>query len=256
MTGPTGPVIRTAVRARTAHTLEGLTTMTHHRQDDQHHDQHHDDDSDRSSRDHGGRHEARMYVRFGLMIATSTLVMFALTYTNAFSADHVRLSEERVYMALLMGAAMALVMLAFMWGTMYRNRAVNVGIVLGALVLGGTALYLSRSQALVDDESYMEAMIPHHSIAILTSERAGIEDLRVRELADGIAAAQRKEIKEMDWLVQDIEENGPATTPEEAEQRPVPDFEGTAIGGTDGSGAGHALLHALLALPFLDSEQR
>ena len=223
--------------------------MTHRRQDDPHHDQHEQDDSRGSSQDHGGRHEAKMYARFGLMIATSVLVMFALTYTNAFSVDHVRFSEERVYMALLMGAAMALVMLAFMWGMMYRNRAVNIGIVLGALVLGGTALYLSRSQALVDDESYMEAMIPHHSIAILTSERAGIEDVRVRELADEITAAQRKEIKEMDWLVQDIEENGPATTQEEAEQRPVPDFEGTAVGERGASRAALALLRALLALP-------
>ncbi|TGN66815.1 DUF305 domain-containing protein [Nocardioides eburneiflavus] len=196
-----------------------------------------------------------MYVRFGLMIATSTIVMFALTYTNAFSVDHVRFSEERVYMALLMGAAMALVMLAFMWGMMYRNRAVNVGIVVGALVLGGTALYLSRSQALVDDESYMDAMIPHHSIAILTSERAGIEDVRVRELAAGITAAQRKEIKEMDWLVQDIEENGPATTQEEAEQRPVPDFEGTATGDVDGSGKENVLLRALFSFPFLGHGQ-
>ena len=112
---------------------------------------------------------------------------------------------------------------------MYRNRVVNVGIVLGAIVLGGTALYLSRSQVLVDDESYMKAMIPHHSIAILTSERAGIEDVRVRELADGIIAAQREEIKEMDWLTADIDEHGPATTQEEAEQRPVPDFEGRAL---------------------------
>jgi hypothetical protein len=73
----------------------------------------------------------------------------------------------------------------------------------------------------------------------------------VCELADGITAAQRNEIKEMDWLVRDIEENGPATTPEEAEQRPVPDFEGTAMDDTDRSDEGHALLHALLALPFL-----
>jgi hypothetical protein len=222
--------------------------MTQHEQNDQHQDQHEDNGSGGNGPDHGRRHETKMYLRFGLMIATSTLVMFALTYTNAFSADHVRFSEERVYMALLMGAAMALVMLAFMWGTMYRNRAVNVGIVLGALVLGGTALYLSRSQALVDDESYMKAMVPHHSIAILTSERAGIEDVRVRELADGITAAQRKEIKEMDWLVQDIEENGPATTPEEAQQRPVPDFEGSGEQGA--SSAALALLRVLLALPL------
>ena len=152
-----------------------------------------------------------MYLRFGLMIATSTVVMFGLTYTNAFSADHVRFSEERVYMALLMGAAMALIMLAFMWGMMYRNRVVNVGIVLGAIVLGGTALYLSRSQVLVDDESYMKAMIPHHSIAIMTSERASLKDPRVRELAQAIIVAQRREIAEMKYLIDDIEQNGPRT---------------------------------------------
>ncbi|WP_278255422.1 DUF305 domain-containing protein [Nocardioides convexus] len=122
-----------------------------------------------------------MYVRFGLMIATSTVVMFVLTYTNAFSIDHVRWSEERLYMALLMGAAMALVMLAFMRSMMYRNRTINLVIVALALALGGTALYLSRSQTLVDDQAYMRGMIPHHSIAILTSERAQIDDVRVRE---------------------------------------------------------------------------
>lgn len=214
------------------------------------HSEHAKSDNRGRAGDSGGHHEAKMYLRFGLMIATSTAVMFALTYTNAFSADHVRFSEERVYMALLMGAAMALIMLAFMWGVMYRNRVVNIGIILGAFVLGGTALYLSRSQALVDDESYMKAMIPHHSIAILTSERSGIEDVRVRELADAITATQRKEIKEMDWLVQDIEENGPATTKEEADARPVPDFQGSASGLPDARWSAREFLRALLAQPL------
>ena len=82
------------------------------------------------------------------------------------------------------------------------------------------------SQTTVGDRSYMKAMIPHHSIAILTSERSNIEDVRVRELADGIIRAQRKEIKEMNWLIADIAENGVASTEEEAEARPVPEFEG------------------------------
>lgn len=175
-------------------------------------------------------HERRMYVRFGLMIATSTVVMFVLMYTNVFAYDHVRWSEERFYMALLMGAAMALVMLAFMRSMMYKNRTLNIIVVAAAVLLGGSALYLSRSQVLVDDQAYMKGMIPHHSIAILTSERADIDDVRVRELADGIIKAQRKEIKEMDWLIEDIEKNGPATTQEEAQQRPAPDFEGQAAG--------------------------
>ncbi len=70
----------------------------------------------------------------------------------------------------------------------------------------------------------MRAMIPHHSIAILTSERAEITDVRVRELTEEIIEAQRWEIAEMDWLIEDIVRNGEATSPAEAEARPVPDF--------------------------------
>ena len=173
--------------------------------------------------------ERRMYLRFAAMIATSTTVMFVLTYTNAFGWEHVRWSEERFYMAVLMGGAMALVMLAFMRSMMYRNGKLNLVIVGVALALMAGGYTLSRSQALVDDTAYMKGMIPHHSIAILTSERAGIEDVRVRELADGIIATQREEIAEMDWLIADIDEHGPATTQEEAEERPVPDVEGRAL---------------------------
>ncbi|WP_300400299.1 DUF305 domain-containing protein [uncultured Nocardioides sp.] len=174
-------------------------------------------------------HERRMYLRFAAMIATSMTVMFVLTYTNAFAWEHVRWSEERFYMAVLMGGAMALVMLAFMRSMMYRNGRLNLVIVGVALALMAGGYTLSRSQVLVDDTAYMKGMIPHHSIAILTSERAGIEDVRVRELADGIIAAQREEIKEMDWLIADIDEHGPATTQEQADERPVPDFEGRAL---------------------------
>jgi Domain of unknown function (DUF305) len=177
-----------------------------------------------SSQEHS-HHERRMYLTFGAMIATSTVTMFLLTYTNAFTWSHMTFSEERVYMALLMGSAMALIMLGFMWAMMYKNRKINIAIIVAALVVGGASLWLSRSQALVGDEAYMKGMIPHHSIAILTSERAGIDDVRVRELADGIIEAQRKEIAEMKWLLEDIEKNGKATTEGQARERPVPDFE-------------------------------
>lgn len=170
------------------------------------------------------KQELRSYLRFGAMITTSTIVMFILTYTNAYALDHVRWSEERFYMALIMGAAMALIMLGFMWG-MHRNLKVNAGIIVGALLLFSAGLWLSRSQHFVDDTAYMRGMIPHHSIAILTSERADIDDVRVRELADAIIEAQRREIKEMDWLIADIEENGPATTEAEGQERPVPEFQ-------------------------------
>ena len=144
------------------------------------------------------------YSTFTMMIAAGTLVMFALMYLNTYSFDHIFFSETRAYMALIMGATMAVVMLAFMW-KMYPSKAVNLGILVVSAVVFAVSLWLVRSQATVDDVSYMRAMIPHHSIAILTSERANIVDPRVRELADGIIAAQRKEISEMERYIHDLD---------------------------------------------------
>ena len=138
------------------------------------------------------------------MIATSTVVMFGLMYLNTYAIDHGTFSETRVYMALLMGAVMAIVMLAFML-SMYRNRAVNIGIFVGAAAVFATSLWLVRSQTTVDDVSYMRAMIPHHSIAIMTSRRANIDDPKGRDLADGIIEAQVREIDEMKTLIADLE---------------------------------------------------
>lgn len=144
------------------------------------------------------------YTRFFAMIATSTIIMYGLMYLNTFALDHIFFSETRLYMALYMGAVMAVVMLAFMWG-MYKNTAMNIAIlVLSGIVFAGS-LFLVRSQATIADVSWMRAMIPHHSIAILTSTRANISDPRVRELADEIISAQRKEIDEMKTLIADLE---------------------------------------------------
>lgn len=144
------------------------------------------------------------YARFAAMIATSTVAMYALTYLNTYQLDHVFVSEMRLYMALIMGSAMAVIMLSFMLH-MHPNRRVNLAIYLGSAVVFALALWLVRSQALVGQVSYMRAMIPHHSIAILTSERAEITDPRVRQLADEIIAAQRREIDEMKALIAELE---------------------------------------------------
>lgn len=144
------------------------------------------------------------YSTFAQMILVGTIVMFGLMYLNTYSADHIFFSETRALMALIMGATMAIVMLAFMW-KMYPNKRANVGIFLGSLAVFLVSLWLVRSQATVGDLAYMRAMIPHHSIAILTSERANITDPRVRKLADGIIAAQKKEIGEMKDYIRDLE---------------------------------------------------
>lgn len=152
------------------------------------------------------------YTRFISMIVTSTVVMFGLMYLNTYALGHIQFSETRTYMALYMGAVMAVIMLLFMWG-MYKKKAFKYAIIGSSVVVFAVSLFLLRSQTTVQDVSWMRAMIPHHSIAILTSERAEISDPRVQRLAQDIVEAQRLEIAEMNALIADLQ-GGPPATPE------------------------------------------
>jgi uncharacterized protein (DUF305 family) len=151
------------------------------------------------------------YTRFGLMILVSTVIMFGLMYLNTYALEHVFYSQTRTWMALVMGATMAVIMLLFMLG-MYRNRTANMAILVASVLVFAGSLWLVRSQQTVGDVAYMKAMIPHHSIAIMTSERARIRDPRVRQLADSIIEAQVREIGEMKRLVAELEANPPVSS--------------------------------------------
>lgn len=170
----------------------------------------------------------KMYLRFGAMILTAMVVMYGVMFVPTWEWSHVQWSESRMFMALTMGGTMGLIMLAWMLN-MYKNMKGNIAIVAASLLLLGGGVFLDRSQTTVQDGAWMSSMIPHHSMAITRSERAEITDVRVCQLALSIIEAQQREISEMEWLMADIEENGEADTLEEAEARPVPKFEGSAL---------------------------
>jgi hypothetical protein len=194
------------------------------------HDQHQGDDRPAGAHvgeqgDGAGGGDGRgMYLRFAAMILTGMVVMYWTMFVGSYEWSHVRWSQSRLFMAMTMGGAMGLVMLAWMLH-MYRRTRANLAVVLASLVLLGGGVALDRSQATVNDTSFMSAMIPHHSLAITRSERAQIRDVRVCQLAVGISEAQRREILEMDWLIKDIRANGIAATADDASERPVPDFQ-------------------------------
>lgn len=150
----------------------------------------------------------KSYSKFILMIAVSSALMFCLMYLNTYQISHVWFSQTRLFMTFIMAGSMALVMLFFM-RDMYKDKKSNLVIVVSSIALIGLGLWLVRSQETVGDIAWMKAMIPHHSIAILTSERADISDPRVRKLADEIIEAQRREIGEMEFLIEDISEKSP-----------------------------------------------
>ena len=147
------------------------------------------------------------YTKFVLMLAVSFVAMYITMYFNSYELDHVYFSLTRFYMSCLGIAAMAIIMFVAM-RNMYKNKKKNIAIVLGSIVLFTTALTLVRAQApIIGDVLWMKAMIPHHSIAILTSERADVKDPEVKKLAEDIIKAQKKEIEEMKAMINRLENN-------------------------------------------------
>ena len=153
---------------------------------------------------HGAPMSHSSYGRFAAMLLTSTIAMFGLMYSMVYRFDHLRWSQTRFWMALYMGATMAIVMLAFMRG-MYANERRNALIFGGAALVLAGGLFLARSQRTVGDTGWMKAMIPHHSIALTTSRNAQLSDPRVRKLAQQIIESQTREIAEMEALIAELE---------------------------------------------------
>ena len=141
------------------------------------------------------------YGRFFLMLGLSFIAMYITMYLNTYEFDHVYFSLTRFYMTCVGIAAMAVIMLSLML-KMYKNKKKNIAIYVGSLVLFVSALGLVRAQRpIIGDVLYMKAMIPHHSIAILTSKRADIKDPETKKLAEEIIEAQKREIAQMKKVI-------------------------------------------------------
>ena len=145
------------------------------------------------------------YTKFTGMLVASFVAMYITMYWNTYEIDHVYFSLTRFYMSCLGIAAMAIIMFVAM-KNMYQNKKKNIAIILGSVVLFCGALGLVRTQSpIIGDVLWMKAMIPHHSNAILTSERAAIKDPEVKHLANDIIKAQKREIEEMKAMIKRLE---------------------------------------------------
>lgn len=148
--------------------------------------------------------ESGNYKKFGLMMAVSFIIMYAVMFLNADLFDHVMLSTTRTYMAVLMIAPMAISMMLFMWG-MYKNKTANYIIVGLSVVVFVVTLFMLRNQTLIADVQWMKAMIPHHSSAIMVSQKAHLKDPEAIKLAEEIIEAQKREIAQMKKMISRLE---------------------------------------------------
>ena len=142
--------------------------------------------------------------KFILMLICSAISMYITMYFNTYEFSHAYFSWTRMYMTLIGIGGMAIIMFLFM-RKMYKNKTKNAVIVLGSILLMTVSTVLVRKQIPIDDVKWLRAMIPHHSIAILTSKNADINDPEVKKLAENIIEAQEKEILEMKAMIKRLE---------------------------------------------------
>lgn len=138
------------------------------------------------------------------MMAVSFVIMYAVMFLNADLFEHIMLSTTRTYMTILMIAPMAISMMLFMWG-MYENKKVNFMILGAALIIFIGTLTMLRNQTMITDVQWMKAMIPHHSSAIMVSQKAHLQDPEAQKLAQDIIEAQKREIAQMQAMIERLE---------------------------------------------------
>lgn len=144
--------------------------------------------------------KGKPYATLAAAIAVHFVIMWALTYSGVWVFDHIWLNLNRFYMAVVMVAPMVVVMVLAMWH-MFPKARVNVALLaVSALVFGG-AFAAIRTQVFVSDEQLSRSMIPHHSIAIKTCERADLSDPETIRLCEQIVQTQREEIAQMEAIL-------------------------------------------------------
>lgn len=144
------------------------------------------------------RHHYRMLaVNLGLSLLIMYVAMFAMIWSFGEFVQNVNF----LYMALVMWAPMAIVMMLTMKG-MYQYRRINFvlyTVFALTLLLSFAAI---RGQTLVGDRQFLRSMIPHHSGAILMCEKAEISDPEIQQLCKNIIVSQKAEIEQMKTILE------------------------------------------------------
>ena len=143
------------------------------------------------------------YPRMAVMIALSYISMYLLMYAMVNRLGDVYSSLNQVYMAGLMTAPMVVIELLLMSG-MYKDKKLNLLLIVGSFVAGIGFFLLIRQQASISDRQFLRSMIPHHSGAILMCNEASLQDQRVRELCKTIVTGQQLEIEQMRTILADL----------------------------------------------------
>ena len=140
------------------------------------------------------------YLMFGANLLTSGIVMYFVMYTMIDSSADLYNNINNLYMTLMMLTSMALFML-WMMPAMLPDRKTNIALNIAFIAVFLLSLFGMRTQALVGNDQFLRAMIPHHSGAVLMCEKSSITDPEIKLLCGGIITSQKAEIAQMKALL-------------------------------------------------------
>lgn len=138
-----------------------------------------------------------------IMSVLHFLIMYGLMFSTVASVDHIYMSNQRLFMAGIMTAPMIVIEILLM-GSMYQNKKVLYSLLAGSSIVFILFFTFIRYQTTIDNKQFLQAMIPHHSAAILMCNEAAITDPDIQELCDDIVATQKKEIEIMKRELKEI----------------------------------------------------
>ena len=134
-----------------------------------------------------------------MMIGSFIIQYFIMSAIMTNAPTNIRATTGKFYISTIMALLMGILevgMHDFYMGSFSTIFYLALSFVLIIFV------HLYRNQVYIEDKDYLNEMIEHHSMAILTSEEIlqKTNSERVKRLAENIIATQRKEIDYMNQL--------------------------------------------------------
>jgi hypothetical protein len=141
-----------------------------------------------------------IYSLWFMMIGSFIIEMIFMSSIMTNSYKNITFSVGKFYMSVIMALLMGLLEV-FMYDI--HMHIISLYYYLFLFFMLSVFIYLYRNQIYIRDKDYLEEMIEHHSMALLTSEEIlqKTESERVKKLAENIITTQEKEIDYMKELI-------------------------------------------------------
>ena len=139
-----------------------------------------------------------------MFVGSFLIQYFLMSPITTYNRSDITNNVSKVYMSTIMGLFMVFLEI-MMHDNQYNVLSMTSYVILASLL--GLFIYLYRKQVAVNDKQYLEEMIEHHSMALLTSNQIleKTSDYNVAKIAKNIIQKQEDEIREMRDVINRIE---------------------------------------------------